>query len=390
MKRMAKIQTKGTIPMNGGVLQRKTAISTEPAGVPPIVYDVLRYSGRPLDPAMRTFMEPRFGRDFSQVRVHTDAAAAASAREVHARAYTVGRDVVFGAGRYEPATPEGRRLIAHELTHVLQQSFGAAAPPSRGGLTIAGSQSSLEALADSVAGQVAGGGFMNADLPISGTVLQRDKEGEEKKEEETPELKKKLDAIAKNYQDIIDTGRKKGHNVAADNLERFVKGTGGVKTMEVKWLRSFEATTDAERVNQKRFEDSLTKEAKKTKHGDKKTFQDYWDREFTASKLTELYYASGTSTIRSTGTFSLEGIENIVNIGGTVKHHWFDPYDWHEGLSAFIPGFGNVSDEDALLLQKHRGAKPFQMEADWTQSLNGKIVHHDYWFDDESYSWSGP
>lgn len=339
---------------------------------------------------MRTFMEPRFGRDFSRVRVHTDAKAAESAREVHARAYTVGRDVVFGAGRYEPATTDGRRLIAHELTHVLQQSFGAAAPTSRTGLTIAGSKGPLEALADSVEGRVAGGGFVNADLPISGTVLQRDKEGEEKKEEETPELKKRLDAIAKNYQDMIDAARKKGHNVAADNLERFLKGIGGVKPMEVKWLRSFEATTDAERVNQKRFEVSLTKEAKKVKHGDKKTFKDYWDKMFTASKLTELYYASGTSTIRSTGTFSLEGIENLVSIGGTVKHHWFDPYDWHEGLSAFIPGFGNVSDEDALLLQQHRGAKLFQMEADWTQSLYGKIVHHDYWFDDESYSWSGP
>jgi hypothetical protein len=66
-------------------------------------------------------MEPRFGHDFSRVRVHDDARAAESARAVNALAYTVGSDVVFGPNQYSPGTPEGRRLLAHELTHVLQQ-----------------------------------------------------------------------------------------------------------------------------------------------------------------------------------------------------------------------------------------------------------------------------
>jgi hypothetical protein len=66
-------------------------------------------------------MEPRFGHDFSGVRVHTDAQAAESARAVNALAYTVGRDVVFGAGQFAPQSPAGRRLMAHELTHVVQQ-----------------------------------------------------------------------------------------------------------------------------------------------------------------------------------------------------------------------------------------------------------------------------
>ena len=69
----------------------------------------------------RDFFEPRFGADFSQVRIHTDAEAASSARTEHARAYTVGEDVVFGAGRYAPETAAGKRLLAHELAHVLQQ-----------------------------------------------------------------------------------------------------------------------------------------------------------------------------------------------------------------------------------------------------------------------------
>lgn len=88
---------------------------------PPIVHEVLRSPGQPLDPAARVFMEPHFGYDFSGVRVHTGAAAEKSAQEVSAQAYTVGHNIVFGVGRFAPGTPEGRRLIAHELTHVVQQ-----------------------------------------------------------------------------------------------------------------------------------------------------------------------------------------------------------------------------------------------------------------------------
>ncbi len=105
-------------------LQRRATNQAEPATVPPTVHDVLRAPGQPLDAATRAFMEPRFGHDFSQVRVHTDARAAESARAVNAQAYTVGRDVVFGTGQYGPGTLEGKRLLAHELTHVLQQGWG--------------------------------------------------------------------------------------------------------------------------------------------------------------------------------------------------------------------------------------------------------------------------
>ncbi|MEA2564676.1 MAG: hypothetical protein QOH06_6180 [Acidobacteriota bacterium] len=89
---------------------------------PPTVNETLRSPGQPLDPATRAFMEPRFDHDFSQVRVHSGEAAEQSARDVNAHAYTVGHDIVFGAGGFAPGTHEGRRLIAHELTHVVQQS----------------------------------------------------------------------------------------------------------------------------------------------------------------------------------------------------------------------------------------------------------------------------
>jgi len=94
--------------------------------VPPIVHDVVRSPGEPLDPTTRAFMEPRFGHDFSSVRVHSGAAAEQSARAVDAKAYAVGYDIAFGAGRFAPGTLEGRRLIAHELAHVVQQTGGAA------------------------------------------------------------------------------------------------------------------------------------------------------------------------------------------------------------------------------------------------------------------------
>ncbi|MDD1795519.1 DUF4157 domain-containing protein [Enterovibrio sp. ZSDZ42] len=95
--------------------------SRQTSSVPLAVHQTLRKPGELLDNQTRSFMEPRFGADFSQVRIHTDNDAAKSARSIHARAYTVGSQVVFGTGQYRPQTDAGRRLIAHELTHVIQQ-----------------------------------------------------------------------------------------------------------------------------------------------------------------------------------------------------------------------------------------------------------------------------
>jgi hypothetical protein len=83
---------------------------------------VLGNAGSPLSPVLRDEMEQRLGHDFSEVRVHGDSAAAESARDINAYAFTVGRNIVFGAGQFSPTTSAGKRLIAHELTHVIQQS----------------------------------------------------------------------------------------------------------------------------------------------------------------------------------------------------------------------------------------------------------------------------
>jgi hypothetical protein len=100
----------------------RIAASQPPAAAPGVVHETLRASGRPLEVSTRAFFEPRFRHDFSRVRVHSDIQAANSARAVGAKAYTVGADIAFGAGEYDPSSPTGARLLAHELAHVVQQS----------------------------------------------------------------------------------------------------------------------------------------------------------------------------------------------------------------------------------------------------------------------------
>jgi hypothetical protein len=112
-------------PLSAGFLQRAAVHRSPVAEVSAIVDAALDSPGQPLDAATRDTMEPRLGHDFSQVRVHTDSIAAESAQSINAAAYTVGRDVVFGAGRYAPHTLAGQQLIAHELVHVAQQQSGA-------------------------------------------------------------------------------------------------------------------------------------------------------------------------------------------------------------------------------------------------------------------------
>ena len=111
-------------------LLRKAPLRSGESEAPPVVHEVLRSPGTGLDADARSFFEPRFGQDLSGIRVHADAKAAESAHAVDALAYTVGRDMVFARGQYAPHTTAGRHLLAHEITHTLQQ--GHERPPSSG------------------------------------------------------------------------------------------------------------------------------------------------------------------------------------------------------------------------------------------------------------------
>ncbi len=116
-------------------LMRRAEAGHGPAVAPDIVHGVIASPGQPIEQASRDFFEPRMGRDFSSVRIHLGAAAAASAHAVGARAYTVGSRIVFAADAYAPGSEAGKRLLAHELAHVVQQNPGL---PDRRAASIAG------------------------------------------------------------------------------------------------------------------------------------------------------------------------------------------------------------------------------------------------------------
>lgn len=143
---------------------RRKRLARRAAGrsAPTIVHEVLGSPGHPLDRATRDHMEDRFGHDFSRVRVHSDAKAGDSARAVNARAYTVGSDVVFAPGQYAAQTSAGRKLLSHELTHVIQQGGRSAAPGAALTIAPAGGifERQAEAASDSSREQATGlGGF---------------------------------------------------------------------------------------------------------------------------------------------------------------------------------------------------------------------------------------
>jgi hypothetical protein len=176
------------------------------AHVPGVVGEVLHTAGRPLDAAMQTSMGVRFHFDFSRVRIHDDARAAESASAVSALAYTVGSHIVFGPGQYSPATVAGQRLLAHELTHVMQQS--ASGSTTAQPFTVGPAHSPAEREADAIADAV------TADAPISpisgtsGTRLYR----------------KRLPGTGKNER-ILDLGSAK--SLACCDAHACVDDTGG-------------------------------------------------------------------------------------------------------------------------------------------------------------------
>lgn len=159
------------------------------ATAPPIVDEVLRSSGQPLDAPARSLLESRLGHDFSRVRVHTDERAAKSARAVGASAYTAGEQVVFAPGKYQPRTSEGQRLLAHELTHVLQQQ-GGRSKPSRPTLSSASSEHEREA--DRVAEKFDSREPLPSPRVRTGNVLARQPAGKEEPEEKLPEHKSEI------------------------------------------------------------------------------------------------------------------------------------------------------------------------------------------------------
>jgi hypothetical protein len=164
---------------------------------------VLQSPGLRLDPATREFMEPRFGYDFSRVRVHADAQAAESARSINALAYTVGRDMVFGGGQYVPGTTAGRRLMAHELTHVVQQSSASSGWPLQSKLTINQPGDACEQEANAVAARVVAGAQAGASLTSRDLAIQRETPGGDA-EKKPPEKKEAGEVVAEGLETVAE------------------------------------------------------------------------------------------------------------------------------------------------------------------------------------------
>jgi hypothetical protein len=148
-------------PSSAGVLALQRTIGNHAVsrlladGVPPSpVLDVVGRGGQPLPRALRGEMESRLGHDFSGVRIHTDQAAHTAARSIDAQAFTSGSDIGFARGHYAPNTPAGKQVLAHELSHVVQQRAGpVSATPVGGGIALSDPSDAYERAAERTAAE---------------------------------------------------------------------------------------------------------------------------------------------------------------------------------------------------------------------------------------------
>jgi uncharacterized protein DUF4157 len=151
------------------------------------VHDVITSGGRPLEPDVRDDMESRLGHDFGDVRVHDDGAAHESAKAVNAHAYTVGSNVVFQRDRYDPSSTDGRTMLAHELTHVVQQRSGPVDGTSApGGIKVSDPSDRFEREAAATAERAMSAPVAAPAAPVqrqaADAVVQREAAGEEEEE----------------------------------------------------------------------------------------------------------------------------------------------------------------------------------------------------------------
>jgi RHS repeat-associated protein len=193
--------------------------------------------------------------------------------------------------------------------------------------------------------------------------------------------------IEDRYRQMIAKARKDGKNFAADNLEYFLGGKGGIKNVPLTTLNKFGAFNDGFKKNKSRFEDQIEKAAIKLKDGQSTVISDYWDAVVDPGVFSELYYASGLSQLRSTGKFTLSRKGDKVTVSGTVQNKWFDPYDWNEGMGAYIPGFGTVSDDDGIFLKDNGNARDYRLESNWKSTVSGTIEINTYWFNSTNIKW---
>lgn len=181
---------------------------------------------------------------------------------------------------------------------------------------------------------------------------------------------KPVPELAVLFRSIVSDSREI-YPMASDFLNHFMSGGGEARTMSLRWLRSFKVIRRAERKNQRRFERQLLRAAGPLPDGDSTWLHDHWDVRINAFVGTELFYVSRMSQLRSEGSFVLTRTGPRVRLSGTVRHHWFDPYDWDRGRWVYIPRHGFVPIAVGRELADADEARNFLMESRHVQTLVG-------------------
>jgi hypothetical protein len=374
-----------------GLLQRSASGSGRDAGaVPDSVREVLNSSGQPLDTGARSFMESRFGHDFGGVRVHTDASAAASARDVGALAYTVGSHVVFREGQYAPHTQSGRSMLAHELTHVLQQGRGAT---SLQGLTVGEPDTQWEREADTVADSVMSRGAGGAPL-VRFTPLARGAAQLQRLDCAIDHVVNECNNAAASCQTVaatcasryptpadINTLWNNGHSRAVSlaaqgpnasrNMLHYLDNTGTELVMPTAVFSSHSATQSALMRHRTRFLEGARRrlESGALVPGGPAVEMVWTD---TASAFgiiqDDLGYAVGGYTLCSKVHVTARALGGnnfeITFVDWTVQA--FDCYNWDPGKGIGLPG---ASDTDLCCLENAGRARHFRIRTDpWANS----------------------
>jgi len=325
--------------------------------------------GRPLDLSTRGFFESRFGYDFSHVRVHADAQAADSARSANALAYTVGRNVVFGAGQYAPNTDQGGRLLAHELTHVVQQGshrFGRmnreATPFSVSFLLRGGQQKpTLQRKAECSLKHV-------EDECNNAAASCKTVEEECKKRYPKPE---NIDAMIKKGRDKAKEQAVDAPNASA-NMLHFLGNTGVEKIMPTGVFESHKETKAALMRHREKFLEGAKKrlESGTLLPGAESEQMVYTDtaNAFSIFSKDDLGYAVGGYTLCSKVRVKAKKIDTnkfeISFVDWTVQA--FDCYNWDPGKGVGIPG---ASDTDMCCIENAGKGKHFRIRTDeWKNS----------------------
>ena len=193
-----------------------------------------------------------------------------------------------------------------------------------------------------------------------------------------PMLKQFMDRVERTYREYVKAGRKKGLNMAADFLERFLDGIGGTVHISREDARALKPVGDAEKTNRRRIERSFTdtrhrygNALKNIQPGPPLTLtKDHWDRKLTVLGLilrdeADIALATGNSNVKAEGSYTAWRTGDVIHIEGEVTHTWDDTYNFHK-WQPYADG--------ALALQKHRGAKPFEIRSGWRQRLTGTVI----------------